>query len=391
MTMTQKLAVLSLAIALILSGCNLPNSAAPTPTMAENAVITAAAATAYTKLTAVAGMATLTPSPTLTSTPEPPTITPTPTVEVTLVPFDAICTFNAQVKSWPGGGAETLGGIFYERGVKVLARNNNGMWWLIEFADSPTGRGWVRSSAFKLKDDIGRLPIALEVADGQLVFVAPLVWTITGTALPLPTLSNDNSLRPATVTQVATIRVCPTTSCMAIGYLQIGEQISMTGRMGENEWAQFLYPSGPNGKAWVNRESIQPSAAAFGGLPYFDLLGNLITPEPPTSTPDPNQSPTPTRTATAVPPGPLVEIVDVTTVYSLMSSLSPVAGTLNPKDRVRITAQSINLLWYEIQYPVDTDGRAYISASDKYVRLLPGQDYRYMKYTDAVGTPLAAP
>jgi hypothetical protein len=86
-----------------------------------------------------------------------------------------------------------------------------------------------------------------------------------------------------------------------------------------------------------------------------------------------------------------VEITNVTTVYTLMSSLSPALGTLNPKDRVRITAQSLNLLWYEIEYPVDTPGRAYISASDKYVRLLPGQDYRYMRYTDALGTPLPPP
>jgi hypothetical protein len=244
-----------------------------------------------------------------------------------------------------------------------------------------------------LKDDVGRLPIALEIPpDSHLVFVAPLIWTVVGTPLPLPTLSsNDESLRPATVTQLAIVRVCPTTSCMAIGYLQVGDQINMTGRWGENKWAQFQFPSGPGGKGWVFRENIQPSAAAFGGLPYFDLLGNLITPEPPTSTPDPNISPTATRTATAIPAGPLVEITNVTTVYTLMSSLSPALGTLNPKDRVRITAQSLNLLWYEIEYPVDTPGRAYISASDKYVRLLPGQDYRYMRYTDALGTPLPPP
>jgi hypothetical protein len=388
--MIRKFVVLTLAASLILSGCNLPSTAMPTATMGENAVITAAAATAYAKLTEVAGLATATPSPTLTATPEPPTIAPTPTVEVTLVPFDAICIDNAQVKSWPGGGAETFGGIFYERGVKVLARNDTGMWWLIEFADSPTGRGWVRSSAFKLKEDVGRLPIALEVPpDSHLVFVAPLVWTVVGTPLPLPTLSNDPALRPATVTQLASIRVCPTTSCMLIGYLQVGDKINMTGRMGENKWAQFDFPSGPGGKGWVSRDFIQPSTDAFGGLPYFDLLGNLITPEPPTSTPDPNKPPTPTSTTTPIPAGPMVEITAVTTVYTLMSSLSPVLATLNPKDRVRITAQSLNLLWYEIQYPVDTDGRAYISA--KYVRLLPGQDYRYMKYTDARGTPLPPP
>jgi hypothetical protein len=389
--MKRKFVLFTLAIVLFLSGCNLPETATPTAAMDENAVITAAAATAFTKLTEIAGLTTATPSPTYTSTPEPPTVTPTPTVEVILVPMDAICIDNSRVRSWPGSGGEFLGGIFYGRGVKVLARNDNGNWLLIEFPEAPTGRGWILQGGVELKGEVAQLPIALERPDSQLVFVPPVTWTVVGTPLPLPTFVVVDSSRPATVTQMAIVRVCPTKSCQAIGYLQVGDKINMTGRFGENKWAQFEYPSGPGGRGWVSRDNIQPSEAAFGGLPYFDLLGNLVTPEPPTSTPDPNISPTPTRTATAVPAGPLVEIVDVTTVYSLMSSLSPVAGTLNPKDRVRITALSINRLWYEIEYPFDTDGRAYISASEKYVRLLPGQDYRYMRYTDALGTPLAPP
>lgn len=387
--MLRKIFVVIIAASLVLSGCNMPNTVAPTAAMDQYAVFTAAAATAFTKLTEVAGLSTATPSPTLTVTPEPPTITPTPTVEVTLVSMDAICIDNSRVRSWPGSGGEFLGGILYGRGVKVLARNDNGNWLLIEFPESPAGRGWVLSGGLQLKGDVAQLPIALERPDNQLAFVPPVTWTMVGTPLPLPTLSKGNSDRPATVIQMAVVRVCPTKACQAIGYLQVGDKINMTGRWGENKWAQFEYPSGPGGKGWVFRESIQPSEAAFGGLPYFDLLGNLITPEPPTSTPDPNISPTPTRTATAIPPGPRVEITDLTTVYTLMSSLSPVLGTLNPKDRVRITAQSLNLLWYEIQYPIDTDGRAYISA--KYVRLLPGEDYRYLHYTDAQGTPLPTP
>jgi len=354
--------------------------------MDEKAVITAAAATAFVKLTEVAGMATATLEPTPTDTPEPPTFTPTPTVEVKFEPVDAICTANVQVKPWPGRGGETIGGIFYERSVKVVARNDNGQWWYIVFADSPTGYGWVLSSAFQLKGDVGLLPIALETADG-LVFVPPVVWTVVGTPLPLPTISNDPALRPATVTQLAKVRTCPTTSCQLIGYLQVGDQIIMTGRWGENKWAQFEFPSGPGGKGWVDRENIQPTGNAFGGLPYFDLLGNLITPEPPTPTIDPNISPTPSKTPTSTPAGPKAEIIEVTTVYTLMSSLSPVLGTLDPKTKIYITAQSLNHLWFEIQYPPDTTGRAYIST--KYVRLL--GDFRYLPYTDANGTPLPPP
>jgi hypothetical protein len=384
--MIRKTIVLTLVISLLLTGCNLPGAATPTATNDPSLIITAAAATAFTKLTEIAGLATATPSPTYTITPEPPTTMPTPTVEVKLEPFDAICTANVQVKPWPGRGGETLGGIFYDRGVKVLARNDNGQWWYIVFADSPTGFAWVLSSAFQLKGDVGLLPIALETANG-LVFFPPVAWTVVGTPLPLPTIPNDPALRPATVTQQAKIRTCPTTSCQIIGYLQVGDQINMTGRWGDNKWAQFDYPSGPGGKGWVDRQNIQPSADAFGGLPYFDLFGNLITPEPPTPTIDPNISPTPSRTATSTPAGPKAEITDVTTVYKLQSSLSPVLGTLNPKTKVYITAQSLNGLWFEIQYPPDTTGRAYIS--QKYVYLL--GDFRYTPYTDSNGTPIPTP
>jgi hypothetical protein len=70
-----------------------------------------------------------------------------------------------------------------------------------------------------------------------------------------------------------------------------------------------------------------------------------------------------------------------------MSSLSPEVGTLNPKEKIHITAQSFNKLWFEIQYPVDTNGRAYIST--KNVKLL--GDFRYVPYTDARGTPFPTP
>lgn len=384
--MLKRLILLSLALALVLAGCSLPGQASPTPTTDTNLVITAAAATAFFELTQVAGQASATPeiTETPTLTPEPPTPIPSPTVEVVLTPVEAVCTYITTVRSWPGKGGEDLGFVAYQRSVQVLARNDNGNWFYINWADSPSGKGWVSSQGFTLKGDVGKLPIALEKGD-QIVFMAPLVWEITGTPLPLPTFPNPlpSTFRPATVIETVTVRVCPNKACMMLGYLQAGEQVSMVGRFGENKWAMIEYPSGPDGKAWISRDSIQPSTEAFGGLPYYDALGRLITPEPPTPTPDPNMSPTPSLTPTAVPPGPLVEITDVTTVYTTMSSLSPELGTLTAKTRVSITAQSFNGLWYEVQYPADSNGRAYISV--KFARLMAGQDYRYLPYTDGAG------
>lgn len=382
--MARKYIILVLVMGFILAGCNLPGAAAPIATLDVNAVITSAAATAFVQLSAIAGLSSATPTPTIT--PEPPTFTPQATEEVKLEPVDAVCTYPATVRSWPGKGGENLGFVAYNRGVKVLARNNFGAWLYIVWADSPSGRGWVLAQAFNISGEIGRLPIALETENG-IVFLPPIIWEITGTPLPLPTVSNDPELRPATVIERLSVRVCPTQACLLIGYLNPGDQVIMTGRYGDNKWAQIDYPSGIQGKAWISRDSIQPGTESFGGLPYFDVLGTPITPEPPTATPDPNISPTPTNTPTVTPAGPLAEITEMTTVFTLMSSLSPEVGTLNPKEKIHITAQSFNKLWFEIQYPVDTNGRAYIST--KNVKLL--GDFRYVPYTDARGTPFPTP
>lgn len=383
----QRFAVLVLGLALVLSSCNTPSEANATPTLDKDALATSVFATVAAKVTADA---LLTNPPTATVLPtdtlEPATATPEPTAttEVVLVPVEALCTANVTVRSWPGSGGDNLGGIFYGRGVEVLARNHNAGWLLIAFADSPTGRAWVKSSAFELKGDITQLPIALEAGNGELVFRAPMIWTVSGAPLPLPTLSSESSARSATLVMQAIIRVCPTPGCMKIGLLNPGEQIIITGRTDGNDWAQFFYPSGKDGFGWVVRDAIEPVKEAFSGLDYYDAFGDKITPEPPTATPDPNMSPTPSPIPTATPAGALAELGDQTVVYGQMSSLSPVIGTLNSKDKVHITAISFNGFWYEIQYPDFTDGRGYISA--KNVRLL--GDFRKIPYTDANGTPL---
>jgi len=382
----QKFVFLALAAALILSGCDLPGAVKPTATLDLPAISTTVAGTLIARLSETARITTAAVSVTPSLTPAPPTLAPTATVEVVVNPVDAISTYAATVRSWPGKGGEDLGFVRYNVGVKVLARNNIGNWLYIIWADAPSGKGWVVAQAFDLKTDIGRLPIALEVGS-EIVFAPPIIWDITGAPLPLPTLSKDPALRPATITAGVSVRVCPSKGCLVIGGLNTGDQVIMTGRFGKNEWAQIDYPSGPAGKGWVSHDALQPGIESFGGLPYFDIFGVLITPEPDTATPDPNISPTPTITSTPTPAGPLAEITDTTTVYGQMSSLSPVVDTLAPKTKIHITAQSINSLWFEIQYPADTTGRAYISS--KSVKLL--GDFRYTPYTDAKGTPLPTP
>jgi uncharacterized protein YgiM (DUF1202 family) len=370
----------------LLAGCALPGAAESTPTISVDAIRTMAASTAFYSLTEVALLASPTPSPTTSEMPLPPSLTPT--VEVKLEPIPGVATDNLSVRSEPRKGADNLGGIFYNQKVNVLARNDVATWYYILWSDSPDGKGWVAAGGVTLQNfDIGRLPIAFYDASHNLITLPPFIWEISGTPSPLPPVPSGDKIRPATVVQAANVRVCPSKGCMVMGFLQLGEQVNMTGRYGDNEWAQIDYPSGPGGKGWIAREALQPSPEGFGSLPYFNAIGTPITPEPPTSTPDPNLSPTPSDTPAPTPAGPAAQVLEQTIVYSQPSSLSSELGTLNKNEKIYITGQSLNGLWYQIQYPAFSDGRAYVS--QKYIRVL--GDMRKLPYFDNLGTPIPTP
>jgi hypothetical protein len=174
---------------------------------------------------------------------------------------------------------------------------------------------------------------------------------------------------------------------MVLVILQPGQSLNLTGRYGENEWAQFDFPSGPNGKAWISRNALETGPDGFSGLPRFDSLGVELTPEPPTSTPDPNVTPTATNTPKPTPAGPLARMESDTIIYAEPNSLSAQVGTLKNGDEIFITGLSLIGEWYQIQYPAFTEGRAYIS--QKNVRVL--GDMRKLPYFDVKGNPIPTP
>ena len=377
--------LLTISTLLLLCSACRSQSNTGTPTVLETNTPPTINSTSTNTTDEVIKISTTTSEPSFTPSPEQPTITPSPTLEIQ--PVDATCIENSNVRSWPGKGGDNLGGLIFGNPVKVLARNISGVWYLIGYENSPMRRGWVRSSAIYLRGYADLLPIAIEDQNHNLSFLAPTRWTIFGTPLPLPTLSGGTTLTSATISQSADVRVCPTISCMIIAYLHPGDKIILNGKEGQNEWARFIYPSGPDGVGWIASNFASPEPGAFSDLPSYDELGNLITPEPPTSTPDPNMSPTPTTTATSTQAGPLAEITGPTSVYSLQSSLSSVIGTLQTGDKINITSESLNHIWFEVQYPANTTGRGFIST--KYIRKL--GDFRYLHYTDSNGTPVPTP
>lgn len=369
----------------VLVGC----SAQPmTPTIDVPAIQTAVMLTAIAQVTLQAAASTPTSPATETATPEPPTPTFTPTVQVTLQPVPGIANANLNVRSSPGRGGQNLGGVFFNQKINVVARNPQANWYYILWQDSPTGYGWILASAIQVEEtDLYRLPIAWYDAANNLILRPPVLWEIPGTPLPIPPVPEGDKIRPATVIAPANIRVCPSVGCLVLAILQPGQKLNLTGRYGDNEWAQFDYPSGPDGKAWISRAAIEPGPDGFSGLPRFDALGLELTPEPPTSTPDPNITPTITNTPKPTPAGPLARMEADAIIYSEPNSLSAQVGSLKKGDEIYITGISIIGEWYQIQYPAFTEGRAYIIR--KNVRVL--GDMRHLPYFDEKGNLLPTP
>lgn len=377
-----------LILLVLLAGCALPGAAQPTPTIDVNAIRAAAALTAVAEVTRVLSLFTPTPEPTATNTPEPPAPTPTPTVEVILEPIPGIATDNLTVRAEPRRGSPNLGGVYFNQKVSVVARNPEANWYYILWKESSTGYAWVVSRAVQLQSsDIAQLPIASYDSESNLILRPPVLWDMSGAALPIPPIPQGDKIRPATIIAPANARVCPSTGCMVLTLLQPGQVINMTGRYGDNEWAQFDFPSGPGGKAWIARQAIEPSPEGFGGLPYFDVLGFEITPEPPPATPDPNLTPTETSTPMPTPAGPLARMEADTLIYAEPNSLSAQVGALKNGDEIYITGISLIGQWYQIQYPAFTESRAYISR--KNVRIL--GDMRRLPYFDEKGSLLPTP
>jgi uncharacterized protein YraI len=326
-----------------------------------------------------------------------------PTSIPTIVPMSGVVRANSNVRGVPAKSkAHDLGGVLQGQNVKVIARNDAATWLYILYADSPTGTGWVTTKGITLDGDMGQLPIMIypfgEEGDG--IMIPPFIHTVTGAPLP-PSTPPAGWEKWGTVTQMINVRVCPSTGCMTIGTVDVGQVVTFRGRYGENEWAMIDYPSGPDGHGWVLRDFLD-AHDGFGGLPYYNLIGTPVTeaaaapeattdpnaPPAPTSTPEepgqanPAQAGTPTPTSPA-PAGLEGEVTSQINVRSGPAQTYNSFGLLNPKDKVVVTGVTINQYWYQIQYPSSPTGFGWVAS--QYVKI--SGDMRNMPYFTNEGTP----
>ena len=181
-------------------------------------------------------------TPTFPASPLPPTLT------ATRILIDGTLTIKVNVRSGPGTSFDSLGLLEAGEKVQVIARDSQGAWYQILYPAAPQGHGWV---------------------------AAQYVTIPTGTEIPLdatPTPAGPTGL----VIQRLNVRSGPGTSFAALGLLESGVVVSLTGQNKTGSWFQIVYPSGPGGFGWVTSQYIQASAAA--DLPVLDDYGNTVTP-----------------------------------------------------------------------------------------------------------------
>jgi len=355
------------------------------PTQDVNAIIHAAETAAFEQVAATALAApTLTPpESTVTPTPIPlPTQTSAPIPE----PVAAVARSNVTVRGEPRRGGDNLGGIFFNQGMKVIARNDNATWYYIEWEKSPTGAAWVTAPAVDMKDnDITRLPIAIINSAGRVVVLPPLLWEITGTPLPLnPPAAGAQT---AFVLQLARVRVGPGIGYMEMGTLDSGATVSVTGRIDGNEWLQIEYPSGPGGRGWIAGELTQMQGV-FAGLPFYNRLATPIGDPDQGSAPtaDPNATSEPTITPQPTLAGPPGQVTaNEVNIRSGPASNSDLLGTLKLGDPVVVTGLTVNRFWYRIVHPGGPGGYAWVATA--YIKIT-GGDMRNITFFNDQGTPL---
>lgn len=215
-----------------------------------------------TVTTATPVSATATPSP----TPAPlPSGTPLPThPQPTVAPVEGVSSTQLNVRSEPSTAGNVLGIIPANTKMEIIGKDPGGNWWQILYPAGVDGKGWVTA---------------------QYVTTAnqPEVPVVGGGGAGL---DNGNI---AIVRQQINVRSGPATNFNSLGTLNAQDVVNLTGKDSNGAWLQIAFPTGPDGKGWVNAAFVQ--ATGVENLPIVTEAGQVVGTGTPTGSP---LMPTPT-------------------------------------------------------------------------------------------------
>lgn len=312
-----------------------------------------------------------------------------PTIEPMIAVADTSVTFRSE----PRRGSDNIGGVYGNQSVKVIARNDAANWLYIIAPDTPNGMAWVLAGAFTLQGELTQLPIAIYPEGSTTpLLLPPLLHSISGT--PLPPNPPAPGAKTATVNQLANVRVGPGLGYTEMGVLSPGTVVALTGRIEGNTWIQIEYPSGLEGRGWILFELVK-FEGEFAGLPFYNLLATAI-PKPGSepagsgdlNTPSASDNPTDTPIMST----PTVEKPYGTTlaqinVRSGPASSFPSYGLIEANEQVNLLGQTLNGLWYQIEYPSAPEQVAWVSS--QYIKVW--SNIRDLPFFDNDGSQLPTP
>ncbi len=195
--------------------------------------------------------ATLPPTQTPQATRPPDLPIPTPGVieEFNITPIEGMTTTQVNLRAAPSTASTALGTIGIFVNVQVIGRDTSGSWYQILYAESETGKGWVRA---------------------EYVQVNP------GAEIPLvETTSAPGAAVNGLVTQKVNVRNGPGTTYELLGVLNPNDVVFITGRDPGSQWIQVEFAGAPDGKGWVTAEFLQA-----GSLENVPLIGTAIEETP---------------------------------------------------------------------------------------------------------------
>jgi uncharacterized protein YraI len=189
---------------------------------------------------------------------------------------------GANVRSGPGLNFELLGRLEQDTVAVVVARDDLGDWWQIEYEAGENGLGWVAAAVVDFSGDPGSLPVAV---DNRGVIETPT-----------PTPAGPVGLIEAL--DAINVRSEPSVEGVVLGGLYLGYTAEVLAISDDGEWWQIVYADLPGQPAWVSAEFVR-----FEGdrnrVPIFGLGTPTPTPGP-TDTPTLDGAPIVTPIATPV-------------------------------------------------------------------------------------------
>lgn len=278
-----------------------------------------------------------------TATPEnenadqPAADTPAPEAQAdSAAPVVQIPAGGVNVRSGPGLNFELLGRLDEGTSVPVVAKNNTGDWWQIEYPAGENGLAWVADVVVNFNGDRNAVPLAA---------TANQAGTSASTPPPAepPIAGSIEAIDPINV------RSEPSLDGVILGGLYPGDTADVLAVSEDGDWWQIEFADAPGQPAWVSAEFVRFQGEK-NSVPVFGI-------GTPTPTPGPTNTPTPTPTTTPTPTIPAEQPTfapTATSVYQATSAaLLTTRGTPDPSLEQGGTAgQSAASYWSNIPWGV---------------------------------------